>query len=70
VKKGYFEFDEEIKEEIKEEYGELLSPSPVKKEPLEIKTEDVKEEYVEKEIKEEIVDSVDNTDHEKSCAEK
>ena len=56
-----------IKRDIKGEYG-----APVKKEPLEKKTEDVKKEYFEfdEEIKEEIVDSVDNTDHEKSCAEK
>ena len=42
-----------IKRDIKGEYG-----GPVKKEPLEIKTEDVKEEYVEfdEEIKEEIVE--------------
>ena len=48
--------ENKIKTEIREEYGEPLSSGQVKKEPLEIKTEDVKEEYVKKEIKEEIVE--------------
>ena len=40
----------EIKTEIKEEYVEPTSSSQVKLEPLQIKTEDLKEEYIETEV--------------------